>query len=90
MRTKATKIISALFLTILLASIPVCGGQIRETTLPNGLKVITKEVHAAPVVSFMVWYKVGSRNEQLGKTGISHLLEHMQFKGTKTFKKRRD
>ncbi len=87
MRTKATKIITTLFLTILLASIPVFGGQIRETTLPNGLKVITKEVHAAPVVSFMVWYKVGSRNEQLGKTGLSHLLEHMQFKGTKTFKK---
>jgi len=61
--------------------------QVRETTLSNGLKVITKEVHAAPVVSFMIWYKVGSRNEQLGKTGISHLLEHMQFKGTKTLKK---
>jgi len=61
--------------------------QVHETVLPNGLKVITKEVHAAPVVSFMVWYKVGSRYEQLGKTGLSHLLEHMQFKGTKTFKK---
>jgi zinc protease len=60
---------------------------IKETVLPNGLKVITKEVHAAPVVSFQVWYKVGSRNERLGKTGISHLLEHMQFKGTKTLKK---
>ncbi|MHB1000674.1 MAG: M16 family metallopeptidase [Armatimonadota bacterium] len=61
--------------------------QIRETMLPNGLKVITKEVHAAPVVAFQVWYRVGSRNEELGKTGLSHLLEHMMFKGTKTLKK---
>lgn len=61
--------------------------QVQEAVLPNGLKVLTKEVRAAPVVSFMVWYKVGSRNEQLGKTGLSHLLEHMQFKGTETFKK---
>lgn len=62
-------------------------GQVKETILPNGLKVLTKEVHAAPVVSFMVWYRVGSRNEQFGKTGLSHLLEHMQFKGTKTLQK---
>ena len=61
--------------------------QVGETVLPNGLKVLTKEVHAVPVVSFQVWYKVGSRNEQLGKTGLSHLLEHMQFKGTKTLGK---
>lgn len=79
-----------LVLIVLSASIaPVLAQQpeIRETILPNGLKVLTKEVHAAPVVSFQVWYKVGSGNEQLGKTGLSHLLEHMQFKGTKTFKK---
>jgi len=61
--------------------------QVQETVLPNGLKIITKEVHAAPVVAFNVWYKVGSRNEQLGKTGLTHFLEHMQFKGTKTLKK---
>ena len=53
-----------------------------ETTLGNGLKVLIQEVRSAPVVSFMVWYKVGSRNEGSGITGISHLLEHMMFKGT--------
>jgi zinc protease len=58
---------------------------IRETVLPNGLKVLTKEVHSAPVVSFSVWYRVGSRNEHNGITGTSHLLEHMMFKGTKKF-----
>ena len=56
---------------------------IQETVLPNGLKVLTKEVHNAPVVSFSVRDKVGSRNEHEGITGVSHLLEHMMFKGTK-------
>jgi len=53
-----------------------------ETILDNGLKVLIQEVRGAPVVAFMVWYKVGSRNESAGVTGISHLLEHMMFKGT--------
>jgi zinc protease len=57
--------------------------NVTEKVLPNGLKVLLKEVHKAPVVTFQVWYKVGSRNEQLGTTGMSHLLEHMMFKGTK-------
>ena len=59
---------------------------ITETHLPNGLRVLTKEVHSAPVVSFGVWYKVGSRNEHTGITGISHLLEHMMFKGTRRYR----
>jgi zinc protease len=59
---------------------------IRETRLSNGLTILTKEVHTAPVVYFSVWYKVGSVNEQLGQTGMSHLLEHMMFKGTTTRK----
>jgi zinc protease len=58
-----------------------------ETVLENGLKVLIQEVRAVPVVSFMVWYKVGSRNESAGITGISHLLEHMMFKGTPKFGK---
>lgn len=59
---------------------------IRETVLPNGLKVITKEVRSAPVVAFQVWYRVGSRNEHTGITGVSHLLEHLMFKGTKQYR----
>ncbi|MDY6901120.1 MAG: pitrilysin family protein, partial [Cyanobacteriota bacterium] len=57
--------------------------NVRKTTLKNGLTVITKEVHTAPVVSVQVWYKVGTRNEKLGINGIAHQLEHMMFKGTK-------
>jgi zinc protease len=60
---------------------------VHETTLANGLKVLIQEVRTAPVVSFMVWYRVGSRNESTGITGISHLLEHMMFKGTPTYGK---
>jgi zinc protease len=59
--------------------------KVTEKVLPNGLKVLLKEEHKAPVVTFQIWYKVGSRNEKLGTTGISHVLEHMMFKGTKKY-----
>jgi len=58
--------------------------HVYEDLLPNGLKVLLMENHKAPVVTFQVWYRVGSRNEEWGKTGLSHMLEHMMFKGTKT------
>ncbi|NLF51831.1 MAG: insulinase family protein [Leptolinea sp.] len=54
-------------------------------TLDNGLTVHLKEIHTAPIISTWVWYRVGSRNETKGKTGISHWVEHMQFKGTEKF-----
>lgn len=54
---------------------------------PNGLTLLTKEMHSAPVVSFWVWYKVGARNEHIGVTGVSHWVEHMMFKGTNTLGK---
>lgn len=57
--------------------------DISEQTLANGLKVIVKEDHRAPVVVQQVWYRVGSVDEVTGKTGIAHVLEHMMFKGTK-------
>jgi zinc protease len=58
------------------------GDHVFETVLPNGLKVILLENHKAPLITFQVWYRVGSRNEERGKTGLSHVLEHMMFKGT--------
>jgi zinc protease len=57
--------------------------RVRQTVLPNGLKILLLEDHKAPVAVLQVWYRVGSRNERLGRTGLSHLLEHMMFKGTK-------
>ena len=59
------------------------GGKISEYELENGLKLVVKEDHRAPVVVSQVWYKVGSSYEHSGITGISHVLEHMMFKGTK-------
>ena len=59
--------------------------KILEETLDNGLRVRLKEIHSAPLISHWVWYKVGSRDEIPGKTGISHWVEHMQFKGTERF-----
>ncbi len=56
-----------------------------KTTLRNGLQVILKESHVAPVASFWIYYRVGSRNELPGVTGISHWVEHMLFKGTEQF-----
>jgi zinc protease len=56
---------------------------VQKATLPNGLTVLSKEIHTAPVVSVQVWYRVGSRNESPGQNGISHQLEHLLFKGTR-------
>ncbi|WP_352428762.1 pitrilysin family protein [Thermoflexus sp.] len=58
-----------------------------KTVLDNGLTVVLKEQHHAPVVTFWVWYRVGSRDEPTGLTGISHWVEHMLFKGTPTYPK---
>jgi len=54
----------------------------KETTLSNGLRVITVEDHSAPVIAVSVTYNVGSRNERQGRTGFAHLFEHMMFKGS--------
>jgi zinc protease len=60
-------------------------GQVVWRVLDNGLTVLLKEVHTAPVISWWVLYRVGSRNERTGQTGISHWVEHMMFKGTRQF-----
>ena len=58
---------------------------IHESTLANGLRVVLREMHHAPVTSFWTWYRVGSRNERPGQTGVSHWVEHMMFKGSPEF-----
>ncbi|HSL28673.1 MAG TPA: pitrilysin family protein [Anaerolineales bacterium] len=59
--------------------------SLTQTTLSNGLKILLKEIHTAPIISSWLWYRVGSRDEIQGRTGISHWVEHMQFKGTEQF-----
>ena len=56
--------------------------QVVEHKLKNGLKVLLLKESRAPIITVQLWYRVGSRNEYLGKTGISHLTEHLMFKGT--------
>ena len=59
-------------------------GAVTETTLDNGLRVLVIEDHRNPIATVQTWYRVGSRNEVPGATGLAHFLEHMMFKGTPT------
>src|SRR3984885_5794410 len=57
----------------------------QQFTLPNGLRVIMHQDASTPVVAVSVWYHVGSKNEDTGKTGFAHLFEHMMFQGSKNY-----
>ncbi|MDD2695102.1 MAG: insulinase family protein, partial [Anaerolineales bacterium] len=59
--------------------------SVTKLKLSNGLLVLLEEIHTAPIVSQWIWYRVGSRDERRGTTGISHWVEHMLFKGTPSF-----
>jgi zinc protease len=83
--------VSKLLLPLLICALAVVGQaqtarnvrvDFKETTLKNGLRVITVEDHSAPVVAISVTYNVGSRDERKGRTGFAHLFEHMMFKGS--------
>src|SRR3989440_5705345 len=80
-RMQISWLIAASSLVFALTS-PAIATEPREFILSNGLKVLLIEVPKAPVVTVQVWYKVGSRNEVMGRAGLSHMLEHMMFKGT--------
>lgn len=69
------------WLAVLVMAAPVWA-QTLSQVLPNGLKVIVKEDKRAPVAVSQLWYRVGSVDEKVGKSGLSHALEHMMFKGT--------
>ncbi|MBA3060869.1 MAG: insulinase family protein [Nitrospirae bacterium] len=75
------KKLAVLIFIILLLPLSLSAG-VNEYKLDNGLKVLVIEDHKAPLTTFQIWYRVGSRDEPAGKSGISHLLEHMMFKGT--------
>lgn len=73
------------WLLLLLPFSTVADNLVHEYQLKNGMKVLVKEDHRAPVAVSQVWYKVGSSYEYNGITGVSHVLEHMMFKGTHKF-----
>jgi zinc protease len=70
---------------LLLIATVAAAGPTHELRLDNGLKVIVREDHRAPVATVQVWYRVGASHEPDGLTGISHVLEHMMFKGTPNY-----
>ena len=78
------RIVVALLSIVLLlaASAAPAADRVVASTLDNGLRVLLLEDHRSPIVSFQVWYRVGSRDEHRGATGIAHFLEHLMFKGT--------
>jgi len=81
-------IISLLTVIGLLSSSPSAFAlEVQEHLLANGMKVLLVESPKAPVVTVQIWYKVGSRNEVMGRAGLSHMLEHMMFKGTPKYPK---
>ena len=84
MRKTTELICVALFCLPLSVGAATSANQPKEKVLSNGLKVIVKEDHRAPVVVSQVWYKAGSMDEHNGTTGVAHVLEHMMFKGTKS------
>ncbi|ULB10913.1 insulinase family protein [Cereibacter azotoformans] len=68
--------------TWLMLSLPALAETVSDFRLPNGLEVVVIEDHRAPVVTHMVWYRVGAADEPPGHSGIAHFLEHLMFKGT--------
>src|SRR5262249_17411477 len=77
----------ALFALMALAAVEparadATGPEVSHFTLDNGLEVVVVPDHRVPVITHMIWYKVGSADEPAGKSGIAHFLEHLMFKGT--------
>jgi len=70
-----------------LAQAEVVEKTVFEKTLGNGLKVIVKEDHRAPVLVQQIWYRAGSMDESSGTTGIAHVLEHMMFKAPRPYRR---
>ncbi len=84
--SRALRLLSSLLTAGLLFAGPVNARVFDPTSyvLPNGLQLVIVENHSAPIVTHMVWYRVGAADEPWGKSGIAHFLEHLMFKGTST------
>lgn len=76
----------SLGVSLLLPSLVLSAGKVTTFTLRNGMQAVVVEDHRAPVVTHMVWYRVGAADEVPGKSGIAHFLEHLMFKGTRNLK----
>jgi zinc protease len=81
-KLSAVLMLCAFILPVQSQTAPGVHVDFKETTLKNGLRVITVEDHTAPVIALAITYDVGSRNERPGRTGFAHLFEHLMFKGS--------
>ncbi len=81
LRTLGRKVFGAIALSLF--AMPALADQVSHFTLDNGMEVVVIEDHRAPVVTQMVWYKIGRADEAPGHSGIAHFFEHLMFKGTK-------
>src|SRR6185312_521614 len=80
-RSKAVTIAAAL-VAVTLTSAYADGIKVADFKLTNGLELVVIPDRRAPVVTHMIWYKVGAADETAGKSGLAHFLEHLMFKGT--------
>jgi zinc protease len=78
----AAIVVAALGSTGVIGPAAAEGPEVANFSLPNGLEVVVIPDHRTPVVTHMIWYKVGSADETPGKSGLAHFLEHLMFKGT--------
>ncbi len=88
--TRGWRLLAWVALAVLTLGVPGNAAQARvfdpvTFTLKNGLQVVVISNHRAPIVSHMIWYKVGGADDRPGKSGLAHFLEHLMFKGTKRF-----
>src|SRR5262245_53629849 len=86
MKVKLAASLAALMVSVCVA--PLVSAQVPEvktTTLKNGMKILVQEDHSIPNVAMYIFYRVGSRNERPGTTGLSHFFEHMMFNGAKKY-----
>lgn len=80
------QVVISFLVALLMPTLSVAEITAQEFRLSNGMRLIVQEDKRAPTVVHMVWYRVGSMDEQSGTTGVAHVLEHMMFKGTKKLK----
>src|SRR2546426_12780529 len=86
------KVREAVWAAVLVACVAVLAGPasaqsfpVETRTLKNGMKVLVQTDHSIPNISLYIFYRIGSRNERPGTTGISHFFEHMMFNGAKKY-----
>jgi zinc protease len=81
-RALPTLLVTLMALSVSFQASSAAGPEITHAKLENGMEVVVIPDRRAPVVSHIVWYKVGAADEPRGKSGIAHFLEHLLFKGT--------